>query len=63
MFENRALLSTARWLLTAEEEQSTGRVFHHAYYRPDLNRNSQNIINGLICRRMSLMRLAIVQLH
>ena len=46
MFENRMLLSNARWLLTAEEE-STGRVFHHAYYRPDLNRNSQNILNGL----------------
>ena len=47
MFENRMLLSNARWLLTAEEEESTGRVFHHAYYRPDLNRNSQNIIDGL----------------
>ena len=47
MFENRNLLSNARWLLTAEEEETTGRVFHHAYYRPDLNRNSQNIVNGL----------------
>ena len=45
--ENSFVLANSRWLLTAEEEESTGRVFHHAYYRPDLNPNSQNTINGL----------------